>query len=68
MSEEACRCVGCQAEFTLTDRTVAWFLSRGLHVPKRCAACRAERRRLTATPPSEWTVEEWRKAEGRRAT
>lgn len=36
-------CKECKEKFTLDSRDVDWFKSRGLHVPKRCKACRQKK-------------------------
>jgi hypothetical protein len=38
-------CVECGEPFTLTDGERQWIVRKGLHLPKRCAPCRARRQR-----------------------
>lgn len=37
-------CVDCGTVFELTDGERAWFVSKGMSVPRRCRACREIRR------------------------
>jgi hypothetical protein len=38
-------CVDCGEAFLLTEGEIAFFVHRGLMVPKRCEGCRAARKR-----------------------
>lgn len=37
-------CLDCEKKFTLTSKERQFFLSKGLEDPKRCKACRKERK------------------------
>lgn len=41
------RCVSCGEQYTITTSEMEWWQARNLHLPKRCRACRAERRGST---------------------
>lgn len=42
--DEQIMCRDCSSPFTLTEADKDFFASRGLHMPKRCRACRQLRR------------------------
>lgn len=41
-------CVECGAEFSISEKQIAYFKEKGLHEPVRCRDCRARRKELTA--------------------
>jgi hypothetical protein len=41
-------CPRCSARFLLRGEQIDWFVSKGLTVPTKCPACRAEKRRQKA--------------------
>lgn len=45
------RCAVCRTVFVLTRKDQAFFLGRGLVLPKRCKACRLARRQLARHTP-----------------
>jgi hypothetical protein len=41
------KCVGCGQEFTFTVREQQFYEDKGFQVPRRCPACRIQRRKPT---------------------
>jgi hypothetical protein len=37
-------CVDCGASYILSPQERQWYLTKGLHLPRRCPTCRARRR------------------------
>jgi hypothetical protein len=44
MPAETLKCKDCGEAFILSEKEAAFFLRKGLTLPKRCAPCRAKRR------------------------
>jgi hypothetical protein len=45
--DQVIECAGCSTQFLFSAGEASWFRERGLeHAPKRCKACRAEKRAL----------------------
>ena len=47
MSDQTLTCIekDCRAEFTLTEKESNWFIAKKMTPPKRCAECRAKRKK-----------------------
>lgn len=39
-------CSHCKAQFTITNKEKQFYLSKGLHLPKKCKKCRQERKAM----------------------
>ena len=46
-------CVDCGRPFIITVSEQRFYISKGMPLPKRCAACRAERK-ATINPEGQW--------------
>ncbi len=40
------KCVDCESLFTIDDKEQAWYKEMNFELPKRCPACRKERKEL----------------------
>lgn len=59
-------CKQCGAEFTLTEREIAFYKSKNLHLPKRCEKCRRENKKKAEITPVPQTVKPYHGKEDSR--
>ena len=45
MPDKTLTCIECRKQFTFTDKEQQFYNERGFQEPKRCASCRAARKR-----------------------
>jgi len=50
--EQLFSCIECAHSFTIKVAEALWYEQKGFPLPKRCARCRAERKRVMNTPHS----------------